>query len=713
MLRKILPIFLCSLLTVTAIPAAAQVNDGQQRVVLEPIRVTAQKREENIQEISVAVSVISERGIEEKGIKQFQDLSAIAPNLYITTSGGAATYTYVGIRGRTNNSSGGDIDPTVTVMLDGVPYDDFLSLASIPMFDIERVEVLRGPQSTLYGFNSEAGVINIISKKPGRVPRANFNLTYRDGQRSDGSWSVQGGVSAPIIQDKLAIGLSFSGIQDGSYIKNLARPDKDFASEKRSGLRFSAVLTPNDSFEAVLNFGYTQVRSKNAYLALPVNEEAAKELLWPTYKKWEVYNDFDDYAKIDNYTGDLKLTFKTDYVDIVSITGFRKSDQIFDSDMDFSYAPLMGGFGAHGLAKIISKTFVQELRFLSPEDKNSSLTWLLGLFYRNSVREGDMSNGLTFNGQAVPPMMTLIDSTLKLVDMAIFGQGTYRVLDDKLGFTLGVRQEWTNRELTDRINMPGLKPTKTDSQFLPKFSLDYRLTPDNMIYATVVKGWRPGGFYNMETPYSFESLDTTKFNRETSWTYEIGSKNAFLDNNLFLNLALFYTKYKGYQDLAQLSLWGAHFVNAGTAEVYGFELDGQMDINDIISANFSFGYLKPKYKSYKTLTGDFSGNVISGVPKYNGAIGVNFKFLDGFYIYPEARFRGKTYWDRANLYSQNAFTTLHLRAGYITEHWELYLFGNNLTNKYAFTQAMNMGTGEKFGPAIRPLEIGMGFNFSY
>ncbi|MDR1109885.1 MAG: TonB-dependent receptor [Deltaproteobacteria bacterium] len=709
--KKFLTPILCVLFLAALDPAEPKAAD--QELALDSIRVTAQKREEDVQEIPASINVIGERAIEEKGIRQFQDLHTLVPNMTITSSGGGATYTYMGIRGRVN-SSGGDIDPTVTVMLDGVPFDDFYSVSSLPLFDIERIEVLRGPQSTLYGLNSEAGVINIITNKPGPEPRARFGLTMGSGRNSDISWGVQGSVSAPVVQDRLSVGLSFSGSQDGSYIKNNLRDD-DYGESRRSGVRFSTVLTPNEAFEATLNVGYSQLSANNGYLALPIDASAAGNIDWPGFGKWEVYIDYPEYSKVNNFTSDLTMRLKTGPADIVSITGWRRTDQRYGTDFDLG-SQAFGPFGMYGVVDSRYRTFIQELRVMSPEDRASSLEWLLGLFYRDSRREGNMAGGSTLDGVPVS-YQPMVESILDLRDFAVFGQATYRILDDRLGLTLGLRQEWTRRKLTDRLYFVGERLEKKDSQFIPKFSIDYRLTPDNMIYATVAKGWRPGSYYNVWVPqvFPFPSSDEIKFEKETSWTYEIGSKNTFFDNKFMINISTFYTKYNGYQDQYIVDMWTSYFYNVGKAEVYGLEIESIAELNDYISVNLGFGYIKPTYKEYKDLSGEYSGNIIAGVARFNANLGLNFRFLDGFYIAPEVRIKGKTYWDRTNLYSQNTYSTLHLRLGYVAEHWELYLFGDNLTNKYALQKGLPMAvsTDMKYGVPTKPLQVGLGFNFYY
>jgi iron complex outermembrane receptor protein len=679
---------------------------------IDPIKVTAQKREENVQEIPMSVDVINSRTIEEKGIRDFQELDRSVPNLVINTSG-KGTYSYFGIRGRVNDTS--DMDPTITVVVDGVAYNDFFTVTSLPLFDLERVEVLRGPQSTLYGMNSEAGVINIVTRKPGSEPRAWVGLTFGDGSSSNPSWSVRGSFSAPIVKDILAIGLAYSGINSGGYLHNIAENGGD-AKSKENAIRLTTVLTPSNSFDATLNIAYSQVRANNGYIYLPATEEASKAIGLSGFEKYTINNDYLGYAKINNFSTDLTMRLKTGSVDLVSVTAWRRAHQHYYTDFDMGDPQGMGlppGFGMAGTAENTVTTFLQELRVMSPQDRSSPLTWLFGAFYTSSQRDAMFKTGLNFTGQyELTPAMY---NTLDMWDFAFFGQATYRVLDERLGFTIGARQEWTSRNLKDHLYLVGEKLEKKDSQFLPKFSIDYRITPDNLVYATVAMGWRPGGYYNFYFPSGGPALpkDELKYNKETSWTYELGSKNTFLDGRLKVNLAAFVSEYRDYLDVYSLSSMSQILKNAGRASIKGLELETEVEINEYISVHFDLGLLNAKYKTYHDDGGnDFSGKKISGVPNFTANAGLKISFLESFYISPEVRFKGRTYWDRANEYNEESFATLHLRAGYESNNWEVYLYGDNLTKEYAFNRGL-IQSGNLYGAPISPLQIGLGVNFHF
>jgi iron complex outermembrane receptor protein len=241
-----------------------------------------------------------------------------------------------------------------------------------------------------------------------------------------------------------------------------------------------------------------------------------------------------------------------------------------------------------------------------------------------------------------------------------------------------------------------------------------------MLYASVAMGWRPGGAMSTAVPDMAQGIytltvDELRYRKETSWNYEIGAKSVFFDGALKVNLALFYSKYSDYQDEYHYGLYNTLLKNAGKAEAKGAEIEVEALIADRLSISASLGIVDAKYIVYvDDQNNDFSGNKIAGVPSYTASIGARLNLPEGLYVAPEVRLKGKTYWDRANLYHEDAYATLHLRAGWTRGNWEVYAYGDNLAGKYAFTRALPISPGVyDYGVPIRPLEIGLGVNYSY
>lgn len=675
--------------------ARADDQEKKQGLVLQPVTVTAQKREENVQEVPVSVGVLDSVTLEEQRITEFLDLSGVTPNLYMAGIGSPTDYAFVGIRGRIN--SGVDLDPTVTVMVDGVPLSDFYTMAANLLFDIERVEVLRGPQSTMYGLNSTAGVINIVTKKPGDSLHYGFSSEGSAGPDFDGSYTLNGSLSGPLVEETLSAGVAFMSKKNGGYIKNNYSGDL-YNSDSSYGGRGSLVWTPSKDWDITLGASYAEFDSDASHVYVPMTDAAAAAMGMDK-KKWENNLDKEGFGETQSLSTNLSMTYDAGPMEVVSVSTYSQTDLSYQYDGDAS----TGGFAYFANVGGDTENYSQELRLQSQEDEDSPLEWLVGYYFYQFERNQTFGSAFNATPSAVTPGL---DTRLRGNSHALFGQATYRLLDRKLGLTIGIRQEWTSRELLDRLNvLPDLDTT--DSQFLPKFAVDYRFTPEIMGYASATMGWRTGGLNNL-SPYAGRAF----YEKETSWTYEVGAKTQFLDNRLLLNLALFHTVYDDYQDMIYVTGTETYLLNAGEVTMTGLELDGQAQLLDNLLLTMGFGYVAGEYQDHEDANGNYAGNTVISAPDWNLSVALKYSFLDGFYVRPEMRGVGTIYWDRLNEEKQVPYFTFNLRAGYAKDAWEVYLFGENLTNEYRFTQATD-AYGEWYGIPVKPFRAGVGISYRF
>jgi iron complex outermembrane receptor protein len=660
---------------------------------LEPVEVTAQKREENVQQVPMSVGVINDVKLEESGIDEVSDLYRIIPSLYMSNSGASLT-SYVGMRGRINGPT--DVDPTVTLLVDGVPYDDTFSIGSHLLYDVERVEVLRGPQNTLYGVNSIAGVINVITRQPGEIPRYSAGVEGSIGPDIDGSWRLSGSASGPLVEGKLFGGLALMGKGQGGYIKNLDTDDR-YNSSTLSGARGSLVWTPVDRLKLTAGLAFSDVDNKGGCILLPL-DEAASARIGQDYGEWEANLDDEGYNKVQNVAPHLKINYDAGFADLISVSTYRRSTQDFDFDFDLTNSPVLSG-----ISEATTTAWTQEVRMQSQDENNSRFHWTVGYFHNAFDRKQNMGIG---SPNASIPLM--LDAELRGYGDALFAQGTYRMLDDRLGVTLGGRQEWANRHVHDATGMWYEDAELNNSQFLPRVALDYRITPEIMVYASGAEGWRSGGFNHLNT-----APGRLRYKKETSWTYELGAKTSFLDNRLTINASAYRSVYSDYQDRLQTGAITFYFGNADKVEMTGMEMELEALLTENLQLSGSFGYVRAKYVDFKDDTNDFSGNTVAKVPDFDMNLALKYTFMDNYYIRPELQGVGKIYWDRQNSRSQDPYCLLNLRAGYTSGEWEIYIFGENLTNEYHFTTADNFfGDGDLYGNPIKPMRFGLGFNFN-
>ncbi|WP_321529899.1 TonB-dependent receptor [uncultured Desulfuromonas sp.] len=676
-----------------AIVAAEETESTQ----LETMTVYAQKREENVQETPLSVGVLNDLRLEEERVSQLYDLNRLIPNLYMGSAGGSGTFTYVGIRGRINGDA--DVDPTVTVLVDGVPYDDFYSMGNNLLYDVERVEVLRGPQSTMYGLNSIAGVINIVTKKPGETTRGKVYVEGSAGPDWDGSWQAGGSVSGPLVHNTLYAGLSFLHKKQGGYIENKLTKDR-YNDDRTTGVKGDLLWTPSDPWEVSLGVAYSKYDGDYSETYLPTNRAAAAAV-GTDFEEWQADTGWEGDCDVETWAPNMKVSYDGGDFKIISVSAYRKATQEFDFDPYLS--PVTGylGYIDHR-----AETFTQELRVQSDDDEASNLQWLGGYSFNDFERKEKLGWALT----ATPSQMNFFkDSTLEGMSNAFFGQATYRFFDKALGLTAGGRQEWTEREAQSHLGLFA-DDTVSDSQFLPKLTLDYRVSPKVMIYAGITQGWRSGGM-NMLASNTSQS----KYKKETSWSYEIGLKTELFNNRLTFNSSAFYATYDDFQDLVYVNAGTAYLTNAPEVRMTGFETEITARLTQDLLLTGSLGYVHAEYVDFPDAAhGDFNGNRVMFVPDFNAHLALNYNFLGNFYVRPEVQGIGTLYWDRANSKKQSPYALFNLKAGYTGDSYEIYLFAENLTNKYAFSQATDyVGNGNYYGTPITPLRVGIGASITF
>jgi len=689
---------LVALLLALVMAAPSTAAEGKE-FRLEAVKVSAQKREEDVQEVPMALSVLSDMALEESRITGLAEIDKISPNVFISSPSSANLYSFVGIRGRMNNSS--DLDPTVTVLVDGVPYDDFYSMGNNLLYDVERVEVLRGPQSTMYGLNSIAGVINIITRQPTDTFRAKAYGEGGYGDKWDGSYTIGGSIGGPIVEEKLSGSLAFMSRTNGAYILNQAN-DHRYNDDRNIGLKGNFSWTPTGSWDISGGLNYSKAAGNYGFIYLPYDGAAATKA-GQADAKWQTNIDEEGDSHVETLAPHLKVNYKLDDMEITSITAYRRTQHEFLMDMDLTPMPIMWG-GAQSEFQTLS----QELRVQSLNDESSPLEWMAGYYFYTFNRD-QFYDGVRMVAPGVHAPMVFNDAKLRGTSNAVFAQGTYRFMNNALGLTLGLRQEFTYRKATEENGIFG-EAAKSDSQFLPKVAVDYRITPEHMVYASIGQGWRSGGVNHLAA-----AGNPVKYKKETCWSYEVGAKTRWLDDKLLFNVATFYTDYTDYQDVVRTGLAALYHSNVPEVKMIGFETDLQARITQALSLTAGFGYVKAWYVDFPdAAAGDFNGNTVISVPDYDYNLALKYTFLDNFYVRPEVQGVGTIYWDRGNTKKQTPYATLNMRVGYAKDNYEIYAFGENLTNEYAFSYTVDYyRDGNLYGTAIIPLRMGLGASMEF
>ncbi|WP_150290995.1 TonB-dependent receptor [Sphingobium estronivorans] len=582
---------LTPLLGSAALPALAQsgASDG-----IEEIVVTAQKREESLQDTPVSIAAFTAKDLEAKGISGLTDLRANVPALQLTPFPNNAATTQIFMRGVGLSDDQITQDGGVAVYMDGVYVARSQGMA-VEVADLERIEVLRGPQGTLYGRNATGGAINFITRKPdlddfgfkGQVTLGNY-----DNRR------FKAAVNVPIGQT-IAARLSYVNQQQDGFIRNPGTGVKRWGDKDRQAMRGDLLWQPSDAFNLRYSYDRTEIGDTPAYVALsplfPLT--APRPKAGSPFVRDVLPNDI--VSQGHSLIGEWKAA---DGLTVRSITGYRKLYNFQNQDY------LTGATGPNPLQKNSSVAkqdqWSEELQMVGDAFDNV-LQYVVGLYYFKE--DGD-----NFSNSYSPPTLTrsFTTATIHNRSYAVFGQATVTPawLDGRLHFTVGVRQSWDKREATlarqsqiaggPITDVPGLGDgSRNFKDFSPSFVIGFDASRDVHLYAKAVKGYKSGG-YNIRA--SSIARFNQGFNPETLWSYETGMKSQWLDNHLRFNIAGFISKYRDIQINVQSDPTNARItdvLNAGRATVKGVEMDLTLaPVRELrVTANYS--YLKARYDS--------------------------------------------------------------------------------------------------------------------
>ncbi|MBF2067819.1 MAG: TonB-dependent receptor [Calothrix sp. C42_A2020_038] len=633
----------------------------------EPIElvVTAQKTEENLQDVPVSVTAIGAREIEDAGITNIQGIANNTPNFTVLSSSGGRFNTFYSLRGLSNSNFLSRSD-TVSFYIDDIPLEGGLNIDQ-ELIDLERVEVLRGPQSTLYGRNAQAGVVNIISKKPTNKPEVRASAGYGSYNARD----LQLSLSDAIIPDKLFFRLSGGYKARDGLGKNTLTNENLGGQSSLSGrgqllwvpspdwtISFNAATSYNDDG----GYAYASTTSKNRYDAA-LNESGNIQLS-------------------DNSQA-LKVSYDNPNFRFTSITAHRNSNQDSIGDGDVSPVDFF-----RNVNNFSTNIWSQEVRLQSPSDANQ-FRWLVGGYYESKdVNYLELYKFTPISQQ----FFGLFDTRRVAAESsgniyAAFAQVDYKPIQP-LTLTAGLRYESANTTLTRSNNFEvggvAVAPAgqtfidaeTSSSELLPKFGVEYKFNPNLMAYASITRGYKPGGLnYRADVPGSL------KFAPEKSWNYEAGLKSSWLDDKLIANLAVFSTQLENYQATLPDPVTGffSSIINAG-ASINGAELELRARPATGLELSAGFGYTNAKYNNYSNpLTGtNYNGNRLPYSPEYTFNLAAQYRTAIGLLGRVELQGFGSYLLDDYNNIKQDPFVLVNARVGYERDNYGIYLYANNI-----------------------------------
>lgn len=576
-------------------PAIAQVSEqnSDDNPSLEVIEVTAQKRVQNLQELPIAVSVFNSDSIRQKGITDVEDLSMFAPNVQISETPAGSTGATIAIRGSVTINPAITWEPTTGVYIDGV----FVSKNVGGLFDvaaIDRVEVLRGPQGTLYGKNTIGGAINIITRKPA----GEFGGEVRVGAGNFGLTDLYVSADSALINDKLSLNITANKRDRDGFYDNLSvtSPIEKFKELDSLSTRFAALYEHSDTLEF-----YYVYDSSDKNLTPPLGQINIPGLMPDDAKSRQESAALDGVAFDRSKSTGHALTVTWDVrenLQVKSITAQREID--FEDTVDADGADLIG---FHTIRRVNHEQFTQELQLIG---NVGDVNYIGGIFYM--TEESDADNPFTLGFGTLNNFYGVESESI-----AAYAHADYNITE-KLTFTGGIR--WTTEEKTLYIERPDdfsfafffpLARTSANDTWdntTAMVSLNYELADNIHTYGKISQGWKAGGF-NGEAPNA--EIAVKPYDAEKVLAYEWGLKSRWLDERIQANIALF---YNDVTDMQMSEFLGAYsdIQNAGSASISGLEIEIVAAISQNFSANFNYGLLRTDYDEFITF------DVITGLP---------------------------------------------------------------------------------------------------
>jgi outer membrane receptor protein involved in Fe transport len=707
--RKILP---CAIAF-----ASTHVNANQ----LEEVIVTAQKRAESLQDVPISVAAMSGDKIRDAGIMTIEDLSAYVPNFTMTES---AVGNVVFIRGVGSGINQG-FEQSVGMFIDGV-YLGRSQQFRAPFLDVGMVEVLKGPQGTLFGKNTIAGAVNITTMRPSDEFEGEVSAFYEPEYDTQEYTAILSGPLTDTLAARLALRKSTS---DG-YMENVLTGNDEPERDEEIA-RLTLAWSPTSQLEVVtkLETGSFDVDGRVIQVGTADGVFGGANLGDAIFNQFGPVEDgkinqkkasrgFLPEATDTSYDlATVTVDYDVDGYTLTSVTGYSSYEYDEWSDVDFTALALLD----QGYDQDFDQ-FSQELRITSP--LGQTIEYIAGLYYQTNELDHQtvIPVALAEAGIGAPPFTLVRPFKQESDTLAVFAQGTWNIRHD-LRMTAGLRWSQEDKDaeqgayaadfLSDNPN-PALAPvaasilgavehaysaSRSENHLSPSLNIQYDLSNDIMVYASASQGFKAGGFNEAENT---GVIDRFEYEEEEATSFELGSKMSLLDGAAELNGALFYTEY----DDRQVSAFeGTNFVvgNAAKSITQGIELDGRWAATGNLTLSSSVSYLDSEFDDFTDAgctaaqtrvsmgpcTQDLSGEVTEFAPKWSANVAAEYiarlsEYLD-LRLQLDANYSDKYFFaqDLDEFESQDAYTKINARIGLGGSDgmWEVALVGKNLTDK--------------------------------
>lgn len=705
-------------------PAVASASDDQST---GDIVITAQKRTERLQDVPVSVAVVSGETLRSQHITSVEDLPLVSPSLSFNNSANTRGQG-LSVRGVGTLSFSDGVEPSVSTVIDGVVLGR-QAMSVFDLIDVERVEILRGPQGTLFGKNSSAGVLNIVTARPSSTPGGLYSVSY--GER--GEAKLQGSVTGPIISDVVSVRLTAYYDRSDGFIHNVFN-DENLNDQNQFGFRGKLLVTPSDSLDLLAIVDYAKIAehccAPTIRSALPTGsffgQTFAKLIgVTPSSDNEAVSVNAPYILNQNSFGASLEANQRFSEFTLTSITAYRNFRVFDNNDADLTPINILDLNNASQRQSQVT----QELRLSSPGGQR--LEYVFGLFYFHQALTTQTQVAGTFG--AVPSPLTLgsqINRGIKTDNLAGFGQASYH-LSGRLSLIAGLR--YTTEKLDayfNRVQLPGTvgsapagiggpplaapSLTSDEGKLSQHFGLRYEFNPSAMVYATYSRGFK-GAALNLLNPLRQAQITGGTFvvPAEIPTSYEIGTRTSFLSGHLQFNLTGFSETFKGFQATAFDAISGINtLTSAGELRSRGVEaeaiviptsglrLSSNVAYTDVVFTNFPNGPCYPGelllaasacHAQGPTFVQDLRGQRLNNAPRWAFTIGAAYVTPTG---YRDLRFFADVnlaYRSAVNFSLsqdpntvQAAYAILNVDTGLETAdgHLKISVFARNLTSEH-------------------------------
>jgi iron complex outermembrane receptor protein len=657
--------------------------------------VTARKRDEALLDVPVAVSAFSEEDILSAGIVRPQDFIALTPNMTMVQTQNQGT-SFITVRGI---SQARNSEPSVAVLIDGVLMAN-PSQFNQELFDIESIEVLKGPQGALYGRNAIGGAVLIRTRAPGDELEGQLMAGYDSGP----GFKVRGGVGGPLAgSETWKFQTSFSYFDTDGYIDNPFLGEEADPFKDVSG-RVKLLWEPSDTSAADFRVYASQVDTQALYFNIT---ESVNDTSLPVRVNNRGVNERDMYGAA------LKLDFDLGGVTLTSVTAFDTLEELLTGDQ-FDFLPIPEsaifniGFPDQAQHQWLDVEAVsQEIRFTSPSEER--LRWITGAYLIATDRFISTGNVFDFGTGVVPevkreplpifnPQFSYLADSQDNLAWAVFAQMDYD-LTDRLEGSFALRYDRDERENTTEtpaefiplplqgIAFPGQVRKESWDDLQPKATLRFKPNEDVTTYIGYSRGFRSGGFNQTGVGTAGIAGVGDLFDQETADTLEAGVKAQLMDNRLSTSASIYHTRAKGsYYFVFDPNTSTQNLGNLDEVEYQGLEVELQARASDSLDLYLRGGLTDSEIKESRRAPTDV-GNQAPLVSEYTINIGAQWRralSAEGrmsFFLRPDFQIIGDTYWYPDNFTVRDPVELLNLRAGLETDTWSLVAWSRNLTDE--------------------------------